>query len=159
MGTGGGRTGELASDGEAKELRFASAEADRENQLFRLEVLEPAPSALIPLRMLIASDLSACLFVEVLNKAPPLLCLLACLAAIFGSTGIGGSSCAEKDFLDSPSNVGRLPLPSKEGRFPLDRFGKEGLRPPAPANSERGRSYIDDAPGDLLPPERFIESP
>lgn len=148
IGTGGGRTGEAGNDGDASELRFASAEAERENQDLRFELRMLALSTLRPLRMLMASDLS---FVEALSKTPPLLCRLSRFAAIFGSIGMGGNSCAMKDFLDSASKFeDRLPFPRREGRLP--GFGREGLRAAAaPPNSERGRSCIEDAPGDLLP--------
>ena len=93
VGTGGGRVGGLLDNGRAaKELKLASADCERENQLFLLDVRFVEPSMLKPLRILSVSDLSPVRLVDALRSALPLLCLLACLAAIFGSTGMGGSS-------------------------------------------------------------------
>ena len=133
-----------------------SDDVDRANQLFRLDALPPAASPLVPLTPLITLMVSDLSFPPLCPAA--LLIRFSFFASSFGSTGMGGRSCATNDFLDSAYDP-RLPFPSRLGRCVLERAFMRELGSPAPCSFRDDLSYIEVAPGLRLPLARAARSP
>ena len=160
VGTGGGREGcdgtccrDVLDDSET-----LSDEVERANQLLRLDALPPAASPLMPLTPLItlmASDLS---FAPCDACPAALLIRFSFLASSFGSTGMGGRSCATNDFLDSAYEP-RLPFPSRLGRCVLERALMREFGSLGPESFRDDLSYIEVAPGLRLPLASAARSP